>query len=54
MGPTAVLFLLLMLGVSETKRTAGKSSAGLVLGAVGKGELGKKKEKMLLGGCVGS
>lgn len=38
MGPATVLFLLLMLGVSETKRTAGKRSSVLILGAVREGE----------------
>lgn len=52
MGPTTVLFLLLMLGVSEAKRTAGKTSSALVLGVVREGE--KRKKKTLLGVCIGS
>lgn len=33
MGPATALFLLLVLGGSETKRTAGKASSVLVPGA---------------------
>lgn len=63
MGPTAALFLLLMLGASEAKRTAGKASSVLRSPWFGNSERSgkgknkqtkkKKPKKTLLGVCAG-